>query len=159
MMVGLESGRQQMDDRTNGHAKAALSGVKVIDLTQFEAGTSCTESLAWLGADVIKVEPPGKGDQGRRLSPDNPSVDSYYFILLNANKRSVTLNLKDERGKQILRELIRVGDVFVENYGPGVIERLGFGYEEVKRVNPRIIYAQIKGFSSGSPYESYLAFD
>src|SRR5439155_6033 len=88
------SGRQRVAEHTNGQrngqSKAALAGVKVIDLTQFEAGTSCTESLAWLGADVIKIEPPAKGDQGRRLSPQNPSVDSYYFILLNANQRSVT---------------------------------------------------------------------
>src|SRR5881398_883230 len=108
----------------------ALAGVKVLDLTQFEAGTSCTESLAWLGADVIKVEPPSRGDQGRRLSSDNPGVDSYYFILLNANKRSITLNLKEEAGKEVLRELVKHGDVFVENFAPGAIERLGFGYDE-----------------------------
>jgi formyl-CoA transferase len=146
-------------ERTNGQVKAALAGVKVIDLTQFEAGTSCTESLAWLGADVIKVEPPGKGDQGRRLSPDNPSVDSYYFILLNANKRSVTLNLKDERGKEILRELVRQGDVFVENFAPGAIDRLGFGYDEVRKINPRIIYAQVKGFAQDGPFGKFLSFD
>ena len=99
-----------MAEHTNGQTGAALAGVKVIDLTQFEAGTSCTESLAWLGADVIKVEPPTKGDQGRRLSPEAPGVDSYYFLLLNANKRSVTLNLKEERGKAILSELIKQGE-------------------------------------------------
>src|SRR5919206_1267122 len=115
-----------MEDRTNGQSKAALSGVRVIDLTQFEAGTSCTESLAWLGADVIKVEPPIKGDQGRRRSAARPGVDSFYFLLLNANKRSVVLNLREERGKEILRELIKLGDVFVENFAPGAIERLGF---------------------------------
>ena len=144
---------------TNGTSKPALAGVRVIDLTQFEAGTSCTEALAWLGADVIKVEPPGKGDQGRRLSPDNMTVDSYYFILLNANKRSVTINLKDERGKELLRELIKQGDVFVENFAPGAIERLGFGYDAVRAINPRIIYAQVKGFAQDGPYEKYLYFD
>src|SRR6266516_1941987 len=108
-----------MEGRSNGQAKATLAGGMV--------------------SDVIKVEPPSRGDQGRRLSPDNPGVDSYYFILLHANKRSVTLNLKEEAGKEILRELIKQGDVFVENFGPGVIERLGFGYEEVKKINPRII--------------------
>ena len=148
-----------MEERTNGKSKAALDGVKVIDLTQFEAGTSCTESLAWLGADVIKVEPPVKGDQGRRLSPDGPQVDSYYFILLNANKRSITLNLKEERGREILRELIKQGDVFVENFAPGAIERLGFGYDEVSRINPRIIYAQVKGFAQDGPYGKFLSFD
>jgi formyl-CoA transferase len=159
MMMTLERGRFSMEERTNGQSRAALSGVRIIDLTQFEAGTSCTESLAWLGADVIKVEPPVKGDQGRRLSPDNQSVDSYYFILLNANKRSVTLNLKEAAGKEILRELIKQGDVFVENFAPGAIERLGFGYDQVKRINPRIIYAQVKGFAQDGPYGKFLSFD
>jgi formyl-CoA transferase len=148
-----------MEQRTNGRSGAALSGVRVIDLTQFEAGTSCTESLAWLGADVIKVEPPERGDQGRQLSSSGPGVDSYYFLLLNANKRSVTLNLKDERGKAILRDLIEQGDVFVENFAPGAIERLGFGYEDVRKINPRIVYAQIKGFAPEGPYGKFLSFD
>ena len=139
--------------------RAALAGVKVIDLTQFEAGTSCTESLAWLGADVIKVEEPTQGDQGRRLATEQPGLDSHYFLVLNANKRSVTLNLKEERGKEILRGLIKHGDVFVENFAPGAIDRLGFGYEEVRKLNPRIIYVQIKGFASEGPFGKYLAFD
>ena len=139
--------------------QSALAGVKVIDMTQFEAGTSCTETLAWLGADVIKIEEPTKGEQGRRASTEDANIDSPYFLLLNANKRSVTINVKDERGRQILRELIKQGDVFVENFGPGAIERLGFGYDVVKEINPRIIYAQIKGFSAGSPYEKFPAFD
>jgi formyl-CoA transferase len=140
-------------------AQPALAGVKVVDLTQFEAGTSCTETLAWLGADVVKVEEPTRGDQGRHASTDRPGVDSYYFMLLNANKRSVTCNLKDERGRAVLRELIAKGDVFIENFGPGVIERLGFGYEAVREINPRIIYAQVKGFAPEGPYGSFLAFD
>jgi len=137
----------------------ALAGVRVVDLTQFEAGTSCTETLAWLGAEVIKVEEPKRGDQGRGASSEQVGVDSYYFLLLNANKRSVTCNLKDPRGHEMLCRLIEQADVFIENYSPGTIERLGFGYDEVSRVNPRIIYTQIKGFGSGSPYENYLAFD
>lgn len=140
-------------------SKAALAGVKVIDLTQFEAGTACTESLAWLGADVIKIEEPAKGDQGRSSSTDKPGVDSHYFMLLNANKRSLTLNLKEARGKEILRELIKRADVFVENFRPGQIERLGFGYDEIKQLNPRMIYAQIKGFAPDGPYRDFLAFD
>jgi formyl-CoA transferase len=146
-------------ERSNGRAKPALAGVKVIDLTQFEAGTSCTETLAWLGADVIKVEEPTQGDQGRRASTDKPGVDSYYFMLLNANKRSVTLNLKEERGKELMRKLIAEGDVMVENFAPGVIERLGFGYEEARKINPRIIYAQVKGFAPDGPYGKFLSFD
>jgi formyl-CoA transferase len=137
----------------------ALADVRVIDLTQFEAGTSCTETLAWLGADVIKVEEPVNGEQGRHASTDQPGVDSYYFMLLNANKRSVTCNLKDERGRALLRALIEHGDVFVENFAPGVIERLGFGYDEVARINPRIIYAQIKGYAPEGPYGQFLSFD
>ncbi len=127
----------ESSDKTRG----ALAGVRVIDLTQFEAGPSCTEPLAWPGADVIKIEEPSKGDQGRRASADG--VDSYYFVQLNANKRSVTLNLKTDQGRDILREMIKKADVFAENFAPGVIERLGFDYEAVRAINPRIIYAQI----------------
>ena len=137
----------------------ALTGVKVLDLTQFEAGTSATETLAWLGADVIKVENPNGGEQGRRASTDDPNRDSYYFMLLNANKRSITCNLKSERGKALLCEMIPKADVFIENFAPGVIERLGFGYDEVSRINPAIIYAQVKGFAPGSRHEKFLSFD
>src|ERR1700674_486434 len=139
--------------------KPALDGIRVVDLTQFEAGTSITETLAWLGADVIKVENPVGGEQGRNASSERKDADSYYFMLLNANKRSVTLNLKDQRGKQMLRDLIAKADIFAENFAPGVIEKLGFSYEEVSAINPRIIYATVKGFGKGSPYESNLAFD
>jgi formyl-CoA transferase len=145
--------------RTTEQDAPALAGVRVIDLTQFEAGTSCTETLAWLGADVIKVEQPETGDQGRLATTEQPGVDSYYFMLLNANKRSVTCNLKDERGKALLCALIQHGDVFIENFGPGVIERLGFGYDEVARINPRIIYAQVKGFPPDGPFGTFLSFD
>ena len=139
--------------------KPALAGIKVVDLTQFEAGTSITETLAWLGADVIKVENPIGGEQGRNASSERKDADSYYFMLLNANKRSVTLNLKDQRGKEMLRQLIAKADIFAENFAPGAIEKLGFSYEEVAKINPRIIYATVKGFGKGSPYENNLAFD
>ena len=137
----------------------ALSGIKVVDLTQFESGTSITGTLAWLGADVIKVENPKGGEQGRSASSERKDADSYYFMLLNANKKSVTLNLKSERGKEMLRQMIAKADIFAENFAPGAIERLGFSYEDVSAINPRIIYATVKGFGKGSPFENYLAFD
>ena len=147
----------RQEEGSNG--ETALAGVKVLDLTQFEAGTSATETLAWLGADVIKVENPEGGEQGRYASRDRPDADSYYFLLLNANKRSITCNLKSERGKALLRAMIPQADVFIENFAPGVIERLGFGYDEVSRINPQIVYATIKGFGPGSRYERFLSFD
>lgn len=140
------------------HKQAALSGIRVIDLSQFESGTSCTQLLAWLGAEVIKVEPPGKGEQGRYSSTEG-RVDSHYFIQLNTNKKSVTCDLKTEQGRMLLSRLIEHGDIFVENFAPGVIERLGFGYETVRKQNPRIIYARIKGFAPEGPYANFLSFD
>src|SRR6185312_13005997 len=100
----------------------ALAGVKVLDLTQFEAGPSCTEMLAWLGADVIKVEPPKMGEQGRWMVTEKPGVDSYYFLLLNANKRSITLNLKSERGRELFIEIVKKVDIPTENYSLGTLE-------------------------------------
>lgn len=138
---------------------AALSGVRVLDVTQFEAGTTCTLVLAWLGADVIKVERPGVGDQAREATTDIPGEDSPYFLLLNANKRSVTLDLKSTRGIEVMRKLIANADVFVENFAPGTIERLGLGYDDLRELNPRIIYAQIKGFDVEGPFGSFLCFD
>ena len=137
----------------------ALSGVRIIDLTQYEAGTSCTQALAWMGAEVIKIEPPGRGEQGRRTSAERPGIDAYYFMMLNNNKQSVTLNLKHAKGRQMLLDMIATADVFVENFGPGSIERMGFGYDVVSKINPRIVYAQIKGFDPDGPFGSFLAFD
>jgi len=137
----------------------ALDGVKVIDLTQFEAGPSCTEALAWFGAEVIKIEEPKKGEPGRWGFTDRPGVDSHYFLMFNANKRSVTCNLKSEEGKELLAKLIEKADVVIENMAPGTFERLGFNYERLKQLNPRIIFAQIKGFAPESPQAKYLAFD
>lgn len=137
----------------------ALEGIKIIDLTQFEAGPSCTEALAFLGADVIKVEEPNQGDPGRRSRTDVPGVDSYYFIVLNLNKRSVTLNLRSETGKSMFLDMVRQADIVAENMAPGAMERLGLGYDVLSEVNPKIIMARIKGFGSYGPYSDYKAFD
>jgi crotonobetainyl-CoA:carnitine CoA-transferase CaiB-like acyl-CoA transferase len=136
-----------------------LSGVKIVDFTQFEAGPSCTEALAWLGADVVKIENPRMGDPGRRLRPGQPDIDPYYFHVFNANKRSMTLNLKSPKGLALVKDMLRQADVCIENFAPGAIERLGLGYDVVRELNPSIIYAQVKGFGEGSPYEKNLAFD
>jgi crotonobetainyl-CoA:carnitine CoA-transferase CaiB-like acyl-CoA transferase len=136
-----------------------LEGVRVVDFTQFEAGPSCTEALAWLGAEVVKIENPKTGDPGRRLRPGQPDDDPWYFHQFNANKKSVTLNLKSPRGLGIVKELLKKADVTVENMAPGTIERLGLGYDVVKELNRGIIYCQVKGFGTGSPYEKNLAFD
>jgi formyl-CoA transferase len=136
----------------------ALAGVKILDLTQFEAGTSCTEMLAWLGADVIKLETPGSGDQGRGLLGEK-GVDSHYFMLLNANKRSITLNLKSERGKQIFIELVKKVDILSENFSLGTMESFGLGYDYLRTINPRLIYLTIKGFGTWGPYSKYKSFD
>jgi formyl-CoA transferase len=136
----------------------ALQGIRVVDLTQFESGTSCTQLLAWFGAEVIKVEPPGKGEQGRYSSTEG-QVDSQYFLQLNANKKSVTCNLKHPEGKALLSQLVAKADVFVENFAPGVIDRLGFGYEALREANPRLVYASIKGFAPEGPFGNFLAFD
>jgi formyl-CoA transferase len=136
-----------------------LEGVRIVDFTQFEAGPSCTEALAWLGAEVVKIENPGGGDPGRRLRPGQPDDDPWYFHQFNANKKSVTLNLKSPRGLEIVKELLKKADVTIENMAPGTIERLGLGYDAVKELNPGIVYCQVKGFGAGSPYEKNLAFD
>ena len=136
----------------------ALDGMRILDMTQYEAGTSCTQALAWAGADVVKIEQPGSGDPGRGVGSGS-EVDSHYFINWNANKRSVTINLRDERGKALLFEMLPQYDVFVENYGPGVMEKLGLTYEALKEVHPSIIYARLKGFGLSGPFANFKSFD
>jgi formyl-CoA transferase len=137
----------------------ALKGVKVLDLTQFEAGPSCTEALAWLGAEVVKVEEPHRGEPGRWGFSDRPDADSHYFIYYNLNKRSVTCNLKNDGGKALLRRMIEKADVLIENMAPGTFARLGFDYQQLSALNPRLIFAQVKGFAPESEHANYLAFD
>ncbi len=139
--------------------QTCLTGVKILDLTQFEAGPSCTEALAWLGADVVKLENPGGGDPGRALGGPGVDKDDPYFLLFNANKKSITVNLKDPKGLALVKELAAKADVMVENFAPGAIERLGLGADVIRKINPSIIYCQVKGFGEGSPYEKNLAFD
>src|SRR3984893_13539739 len=117
----------------------AFHGIRVVDFTQFEAGTSCTETLAWMGAEVVKVENPKTGDPGRRLQPGRPDNDPYYFFMFNANKKSVTINLKSPRGLEMVKEMLKKADVTVENMAPGTIQRLGPDYEAVKKIKPGII--------------------
>jgi formyl-CoA transferase len=137
----------------------ALAGIRVIDLTNNQAGPSCGQMLAWLGADVIKVEEPGKGDVARHSQRDRPDADALFFLTFNANKRSLTLNLKHSRGQGVFRALLGTADVLLENFGPGVIDRLGFGYPAVRRLNPRLVYASIKGFGSYGPYRDYKSYE
>ena len=137
----------------------ALENVTILDLTQFEAGTSCTQALAWLGANVIKVEHPKGGDQGRYLSTDQMGDDSWYFLILNSNKRSVTLNLRDPRGKEMFARMVPKADVVVENLGPGSLERLGITWEWLSELNPKIIFARVKGFGTYGPWSNFPSFD
>src|ERR1700682_4511588 len=145
----------------NGALLGCLAGVRVLDLTQFEAGPSCTEALAWLGAEVVKVENPRGGEAGRfpLRGSSGPSQDSWYFLLFNANKKSITVNLKSERGLDLVKDMAKRADVMVENFAPGAIERLGLGYDVMRTINPGIVYAQVKGFGTGGPFEHNLAFD
>lgn len=136
----------------------ALEGVKVLDFTHVQSGPTCTQLLAWFGADVIKVERPGTGDITRGQLCDVPDADSLYFTMLNHNKRSITLDTKNPRGMEVLWEMVKVCDVMVENFAPGVLDRMGLTWAKVHEVNPRMIVASIKGFGAG-PYEDCKVYE
>ncbi len=136
----------------------ALEGVRILDFTHVQSGPTCTQLLAWFGADVIKVEKAGTGDITREQLRDIPGVDSLYFTMLNHNKRSVTLDTKSEQGKQVLEKLIKRCDVLVENFAPGALDRMGFSWERIQALNPRMIVASIKGFGPG-PYEDCKVYE
>jgi len=136
----------------------ALEGVKILDMTHVQSGPTCTQLLAWFGADCIKVERPGVGDATRGQLQDIPDVDSLYFTMLNSNKRSITLNTKSDAGKAIFTKLIEHCDVMVENFAPGALDRMGFTWERIHEINPRMIYASVKGFGPG-PYEDCKVYE
>jgi formyl-CoA transferase len=136
----------------------ALDGVRILDFTHVQSGPTCTQLLAWLGADVIKVEKAGEGDATRGQLRDIPGVDSLYFTMLNHNKRSITVNTKDPKGKEVLDRLIKTCDVLVENFAPGALDRMGFTWERVQKLNPRMIVASVKGFGPG-PYEDCKVYE
>lgn len=136
----------------------ALDGVRILDFTHVQSGPTCTQLLAWFGADVIKVERPGIGDITRGQLRDIPNVDSLYFTMLNHNKRSITLDTKNPKGKEVLETLIKHCDVLVENFGPGVLDRMGFTWERIQALNPRMIVASVKGFGPG-PYEDCKVYE
>ncbi len=136
----------------------ALEGVRILDMTHVQSGPTCTQLLGWFGADVIKVERPGVGDATRGQLRDIPDVDSLYFTMLNHNKRSITLNTKSDRGREIFTKLVKECDVLVENFAPGALDRMGFPWEVIQELNPRMIYASVKGFGPG-PYEDCKVYE
>jgi formyl-CoA transferase len=137
----------------------ALSGIRVIDMTHNQAGPACAQILGFLGADVIKLEEPKGGDVARTNMRDKADSDSLFFLILNANKQSLTLNLKTDEGKALFKQVISQSDVLLENFGPGALDRLGLGYDTLSQINPKLIYATIKGFGTYGPYSGYKSFE
>lgn len=138
---------------------APLEGIKVVDLTEVQSGPSCTQMLAWLGAEVIKIERPGKGDATRNELQFNPELPSYYFLQLNSNKKSLSLDLKTADGKEIMTKMLKDADMFIENLHPGATDELGFGWDAVHKLNPKCIYGTIKGFPLSSQYKDLKAYE
>src|ERR1700758_5890025 len=136
-----------------------LDGIRIIDFTHVQAGPACTQLLAWFGADVIKVERPGSCDVTRNQLRDIPDADALYFTMLNSNKKSLTLDTKKPEGKEVLEKLIRESDVLVENFGPGALDRMGFSWERLNELNPKMIVASVKGFSDGHHYDDLKVYE
>ncbi len=136
----------------------ALDGIKILDFTHVQSGPTCTQLLGWFGADVIKVERPGEGDATRKQLIDVQGADSLYFTMLNHNKRSITIDTKNKRGKEILERLVKTCDVLVENFAPGALDRMGFSWEKIQELNPRMIMASVKGFGPGK-YEDCKVYE
>jgi formyl-CoA transferase len=136
----------------------ALKDVRILDMTHVQAGPTCSQLLAWMGADVIKFEPP-QGDATRGQLRDVPNADSLYFTMLNCNKRSITVNMKNAEGKQVFTDLLKKCDIIMENFGPGVLDRFGFTWEKIHEINPKIVMGSIKGFGSSGPYAEFKAYE
>ena len=154
-------GDEKVIQRNHGDSKVTkpLEGIKIIDFTHVQAGPACTQLLAWFGADVIKVERPGSGDVTRNQLRDIPDADALYFTMLNSNKKSLTLDTKKPEGKEVLEKLIRESDVLVENFGPGALDRMGFSWERLNELNPKMIVASVKGFSDGHHYDDLKVYE
>src|SRR3990172_7142248 len=152
------NGLPKPSNKPYGQAGKALTGVQILDFTHVQSGPTCTQLLAWLGADVIKVERPGVGDITRGQLRDVPNADSLYFTMLNHNKRSITIDTKNPKGKEILERLVKYCDVLVENFAPGALDRMGYTWERIQQLNPRMIYASVKGFGPG-PYEDCKVYE
>src|SRR5260370_4268482 len=152
------NGLPKVSSKPWGKDGKALDGVKILDFTHVQSGPTCTQLLAWFGADVIKVERPGTGDITRGQLQDVPNADSLYFTMLNHNKRSITLDSKSKEGMKVLERLVKTCDVLVENFAPGALDRMGLTWEHIHALNPRMIVASVKGFGPG-PYEDCKVYE
>src|SRR3954465_13211144 len=152
------NGFPKVSSKPYGQDGRALDGVRILDFTHVQSGLTCTQLLGYMGADVIKVERPGVGDITRTQLRDVKGQDSLYFTMLNGNKRSITIDSKNPKGKEILARLVKTCDVLVENFAPGALDRMGLSFEEVHKLNPRMIYASVKGFGPG-PYEDCKVYE
>src|SRR5947208_7114380 len=158
MKAAVPNGLPKPSAKPYGQAGKALDGVKILDFTHVQSGPTCTQLLAYMGADCIKVERPGVGDITRGQLRDVKGADSLYFTMLNANKRSITIDSKHPKGREILDRLIKHCDVLVENFAPGALDRMGLTWEHIHKLNPRMIVASVKGFGPG-PYEDCKVYE